>query len=309
MTTDGFVTIQQDFHRNSYGHPLIVPPGGDDPVPYARASTVKEALDNGKGLSIYEQRYVAMGVGQRPDLAAIAAGATYGDTALDDVIAAAKEVAGANIKANNGTAIHQFTDQPGHPHIPEAMLPDVQAFHQLLADEHCTILNTELQVVCDELKTAGKLDNIIHHPIYGNIVIDKKTGRIHPHSFAIQLAIYAHGRPYNVETFKRGKPLDVSHSVAAVAHIPFGKGTAEFVFLDIETGWEAAKHARYAYDYTKNKNLILADPILDAIHTAENEAELRKLHAKHMTEWKVAHTVAAKNRIAKWKGVTRSVLT
>jgi hypothetical protein len=95
--------------------------------------------------------------------------------------------------------------------------------------------------------------------------------------------------------------LNVNLERAAVIHIPFGSGTAQFVWLDIDAGWEAAKLARAAHDYSKRKDLRLTDPLGDLLRAAETPGELRRLHQTHRDQWTDEHTVQAKRRIAALK--------
>src|SRR5690606_1008152 len=54
--------------RDRWGRPLIVPPGGGDPVAYTRVSTLAKALDDTSNLMAWKQRVTAVGLARRQDL-------------------------------------------------------------------------------------------------------------------------------------------------------------------------------------------------------------------------------------------------
>src|SRR5690606_201737 len=111
-------TTPTEVPRDRYGRPLLVPPGGGDPQPYTRASTMAKALDDLSNLMAWRQRMTAVGLLRRPDLMTRVAGALANGTPddwpvkreLNKVCAEATEAAGASSAASTGTGIHALVE-------------------------------------------------------------------------------------------------------------------------------------------------------------------------------------------------------
>lgn len=277
MSSDPFDMDVELPPRDRYKRPLIVPAGGGERVPYTRASTMAGYIADNTGLTIYQRRLLAIGMGLREDLAARAAALPrlHGERVdkssltrkqinedratnaiLDEIIQAALESAGATYKANHGSAIHSLTepgsDQTG---IPVRMEADVDSYFARLNRDGITTLATEVFVVNDALQAAGTFDHLVRHPSYGVVVLDKKTGQVDGKglAFAIQLATYAGSVVYDVVTDQRA-PLEsltggeqVNREVGLVAHIPLGGGRTDLYEIDLTRGFERlATHVRTA---------------------------------------------------------------
>jgi hypothetical protein len=124
------------------------------------------------------------------------------------------------------------------------------------------ILESELFVVCDEIKVAGTFDFRARSPQLGrkhSRIFDLKTGAgavtYGQGEIAVQLAVYAHGTKYDPATGER-TPLDVDHNEAFVVHLPAGTGKATIHRVDIAKGWEAAQKAIDVREWRKTKNLF-----------------------------------------------------
>lgn len=292
--------------RGQYERPLIKQPDGST-VPYYRASVFAKSLDNGYGLMIYKLRWLALGLGRREDLAAIAAGLTYerGDE-LDALVEKALEASGCNEKANYGTAIHLFTE-PGAPDcVPVRMADDVAAYNAALERDGITVLATEQFVVNDSYRIGGTFDHIYHHPRYGRCVGDKKTGRLDLLSFTVQQAIYANSYHYDPETGDRAE-LDVNKNVALVVHIPAEEGTCTVIPVDIRAGYQAVKTAaeadfwrhadfRVKHDeaddaqYNLQRGGLIEDALIAQIRAAANAEALNELWRLNRHAWTERHT-------------------
>ena len=96
--------------RDRWGRPLIVPPDGGKPVPYVRWSTLSKALDDKTALTKWKCRQVAIGLGARPDLVAVAQSVKGDDRKLDEVVETAMTAAEAERAANIGTALHALSE-------------------------------------------------------------------------------------------------------------------------------------------------------------------------------------------------------
>jgi len=263
--------------RDRWGRCLLVPVGGGERASFTRASTMANYIADNTGLTIYQRRLLAIGLGLREDLAARAAAlprlhservdkksltrkqinedkAT--NAIIDELIESALESAGATYKANHGSAIHSLTEPDADPDVmPARMAADVFSYFERLAVDGIDTLATEVFVVNDTLTAAGTFDHLVRHPEYGIVVLDKKTGQVDGKGlqFAIQLATYAGAMVYDVITDERA-PLEsltggepVNRSVGIIAHIPLGAGRTDLYRIDLTQGFERlATHVRTA---------------------------------------------------------------
>jgi hypothetical protein len=315
---DFFGAYQSPLERDRWDRPLIVPVDGGKKIPYTRISTLSDYVTSSSGLEIWKRRGLAKGLGEREDLAALAAALPplTGDrdqdrptnVALDEIIELAIEHSGQHKKARWGTAVHGFTEPGEHGPVPARMVDDVESYKAATAG--LEVVATELFVVCDELQCAGTLDHLMVLPAYWTRVLDKKSGHLKPMELAIQLAVYAHSVVYDAETDERsplpGGEIDLEWALAA--HIERGMGRTELYEVDIAAGWEAAKHAaqvradrkspkryvRTAPDYFEAERLALSV----AIGQATSEAELRFLYQGHQALWNEKANEMARARLA-----------
>ena len=164
---------------------------------------------------------------------------------------------GASKAANIGTAIHALTERLDLGQelgvVPEQWVPDIHAY-----EEATKVLNKvyiEQFCVLDKFKIAGTPDRLVEYK--GELFIaDLKTGRIdHPTNIAMQLAIYAHGLPYDVDTASRGSWGDVNKEKAIIVHLPAGTGVCKLVFVDIAEGWKGVQYAMKVRKWRDQKGL------------------------------------------------------
>jgi len=242
--------------RDQFTRPLVIPPGGGDPIPYTRTTTFIKALDGESwGLSMWGKRRVAYGMYKQPkllDLAALASGPD--DKIMDSVCEKAHEAAGGNASRDWGTQIHALTekiDKNETPDLTNEERPDIQAY--IVATKKLKTIAAELFVVNDELQVGGTLDRLIQ---LGDKlhVADLKTGKLHGPSMAMQIALYANSQVYNPETGER-TPLGADLEVGYVIHLPMHKGKCTIHSVDIVAGWEGVKLAAQVDAYKSKKFL------------------------------------------------------
>jgi hypothetical protein len=105
--------------------------GGKD-MPWTRVSTYAKSISDMYGLTQWEKRMVAKGIGLRSDLYALACATPVEDSkTLNEVAEKAKEAAAASKGANLGTALHSFTealDRGLEPVVPAEWRADVDAY-------------------------------------------------------------------------------------------------------------------------------------------------------------------------------------
>jgi hypothetical protein len=247
--------------RDRWKRPLIIPPGGGQPVAYTRVSTLAKALDDLNQLMAWQCRKTAEGLVRRPDLLTRTAGAlANGDPDTDwqtkrdlnSVCEQAREAAGASKGSSAGTGFHALTEAIDRGEEPlfvgDSDRARLDAYRA--ATEGYSALDAEVFVVCDELHTAGSFDRLWLTPDGRVVVGDLKTGKSeadYPLATAMQIAIYAHGKRYNPATGER-RVLDehLDLTTGLLIHMP-PSGGCRVIPLDLEKGWEAAKVAAHVH--------------------------------------------------------------
>ncbi len=306
--------------RDRWGRPLLIPAAGGDRLPYTRASTLGDYLQSFHGLHTWEMRHLIKGLSDREDLAAMAAAlpALTGDRrkdsatnrTLDEIGEAAKEHAGRDWKANWGTAIHGFTD-PGETvgRVPERMKADVAAYFDSAKALRQTA--SEVFTANDGYQAAGTFDGLYDFPLEDlEILGDKKTGELHPLSFAIQMAVYSSGQVYDPYTDKRGDDLRerVNQEKALVIHIGRQTGTADFYWVDLDRARYYAGAAVISRDGNRDKSLlvpvdgnVLAQvrraELVDVIGLCSTREELLAVYEDWRGLWDHTLTAAVERRL------------
>jgi hypothetical protein len=251
------MTNKVEISRDRYGRPLVVPPRGKKAIAYTRATTIANSLDDAQALTAWKMRMAALGLTVRPDLLLAISAAQEDKMAINTYIEQAMEVAGANAKANIGTALHAFTEKLDLGQdlgvVPEHWVADIRAYEA--ATSALEKINIEQFCVLDKYKIAGTPDRVVRYK--GELFIaDIKTGRIdHPNNIAIQLAIYARGLPYDIATATRNSWGDVNQERAIIIHLPAGTGMCKLHFIDIDEGWKGLQFAMKVRKWRDKKGL------------------------------------------------------
>lgn len=252
-----------DIPRDRWQRPLIIPPGGGDPVPYTRVSTIAKALDDLNNLMLWKARKTAQGLLMRPDLMTRLSGAlaNAGDSEADwptkrefnAVVGEACEAAGASTGASAGTGIHALTEALDSGKPVRFASPDdlarLDAYRSATAG--LDVLDIETFVVNDVLRAAGTFDRLMRLPDGAVVVADIKSGKSEPDyplATTMQIATYAHGRRYDPDTGDRTDlhpDLDTTRGV--LIHMP-PTGGCFLYLLDLERGWHAAQLAAQVRD-------------------------------------------------------------
>jgi hypothetical protein len=240
-------------------------------IPYTRASSLGNYVADHTALEIWRRRSLTYGLSQREDLCARAAGLPpiisnlknidtmsraerdqdrLTNALLDEIAEAAEIYANRDYKADWGTAIHSFTDPGPHGDVPERMRADVASFERVAS--RWVLHATEVFTANDDSQSAGTFDHLVSMPAFpelGAMVVDKKTGLLHPDGFSIQMASYARGEVYDPYTNER-HPLEdltdgipINREVGIIAHIPVGMGRTDLYVVDLVAGWEGVELA------------------------------------------------------------------
>lgn len=254
--------------RDRFGRPLVVPPGGHKAVGYTRCTTYVGCLDDTYNLSKWQQRMVAIGLADRPDLL-LAVSATQRDdkSGLDRIAGQAMEAAKAGAASTTGTALHALTERIDRgeqlPIVPAAHLDDLDAYRAATRELEPVLI--EQFTVLDELRIGGTPDRVVRYRGAGYIA-DVKTGSIDwaAGKIAMQLAVYARSMPYDHGTGERTPyPFPVDTGRGIVIHLPAGTGKCELHWVDLDAGWNAVRLAGKVRDWRARKDLLQP---WDAVH-------------------------------------------
>lgn len=267
MTTTAFATVEPTISRDRWGRPLVVPPGGGDPVPYQRPSSYGKTLEDTFNLHRWDLRNVARGLAGRPELTTAVLSANGNDKVVDDAIEKARQAVSATSKATYGTAVHALTEAMDRGEdIPDGLdeptKRSLKAYRAAM--DGLEVVASERFVVCDHGPGfAGTLDRLLRLPD-GTVVVgdvktgntDKRTGKLaYVHGVAVQLAIYARSVFYDIATGQRQDTPDIYPNAGLVIHLPAGEGTAQLHWIDLAAGWEAVQLAIAVKDWRKRRGL------------------------------------------------------
>lgn len=283
----GLDDVEELPRRDRYGRPLLLPRLGGDRVAYTRASSLANMISDTSSLDIWAQNQIVVGMGQRPDLVALAStlpplhDEMVHKDRLDKVQKqqdiqtkkelrvlreAAREQAKASFKARMGTAVHAACE-PGadHTHAVQSLIDDAAGFRGKLAEQGIETFAHETFCVNDDLLCAGSFDYLVLHPTLGPVILDIKTGSVDVNDglkFAVQLAVYANSQVYDVHDDTRA-PLEaltsgeqVNRKVGIVAHVALGTGETRLYTVDLEIGLHAARLATRVREARKVKNVM-----------------------------------------------------
>jgi len=243
--------------RDRYGRPMVVPPKGGKAIPYTRTTTVAGSLDDGTALVAWKLRMAAAGLTLRPDLLLAASAARENKLEMDKLVEDAMQAAGATSAATIGTALHTLTEKLDRGEdlgvIPDDYIADMQAYAE--ATKHFTNISIEQFCVLDKFKIAGTPDRIVEYK-GEKFISDLKTGSIsYPNKIAMQLAVYAHGLPYDVATATRGSWGDINTEQGIIVHMPAGSGKCTLHFVDLKHGWKGIQLAMKVRTHRDKKNI------------------------------------------------------
>ena len=245
--------------RDRYGRPMVVPPKGGKPVPYTRTTTVAGSLDDGTALVAWKLRMAAAGLTLRPDLLLAASANRDNKLEMDKLVEDAMQAAGATSAATIGTALHTLTEKLDRGEdlgvIPDDYVADIQAYAE--ATKHFTNVNIEQFCVLEKFKIAGTPDRIVEYK-GEKFISDLKTGSIsYPNKIAMQLAVYAHGLPYDPATATRGSWGDINTERGIIVHLPAGSGECTLHFVDIKEGWKGIQLAMKVRTFRDTKKKLV----------------------------------------------------
>lgn len=238
---------------------------------WTRVTTFAETLCHKGGLHVWRERQVALGLGRRPDLLALASTITGPEDkqALREIVEGAHAAAETEAGANTGTALHNARRNKllfGTP-PPDRFAADLAAYERTLAEHGLTPVPgmVERVVIVPEYHLAGRFDEIVSCPDGKLRMSDTKSGKLEEYhflQFAIQVACYAHASAIWDEQQKRYVPMPpIERDYAYLVHIRPDSGQAEVYRVNIQQGWAFARLCAEVRDAREVKHLITPAPL------------------------------------------------
>ena len=294
--------------RDRWGRPLVVPPGGGDPVAYSRCTSYVDCIEDKTALDLWKQRQVALGLASRPDLLLAVSAHRDDKRALNGVCKDALEAAAASAAATRGTALHSLTEQIDRGQelpavLPDDVVADLDAYKAATSDLTHELI--EQFTVLDNLKIGGTPDRVVEYN--GNrYIADLKTGSIDLGTLkiAMQLAVYSRSHTYDIATHTRGiHEADTSRGI--IIHLPAGAGVATLHWVDLEAGWYAVQVAKQVREKRALKFKDLTEPFGPVTPIAPgtvpgNTAMTRARNAKPTLEQQIRACASADTVRALW---------
>ncbi|HET7329135.1 MAG TPA: hypothetical protein VFJ14_17830, partial [Nocardioidaceae bacterium] len=168
LTTEAAAERRPEPERDRFGRYVMPHPTTGKKVAWTRATTWAKTCADTFGLTRWQCRMVAVGLGRRPDLLAQAATVTDPDDKaakklLDRLADEAMEHAGRSVRANLGSALHSFTEQIDLGHkltAPPQFAADLDAYRAGTKDLLIDPAHVERIVCIPELEVAGTFDRL-----------------------------------------------------------------------------------------------------------------------------------------------------
>ena len=180
--------------------------------------------------------------------------------------------------ADIGTALHAMTHRIERPDddflAPEPYVESIEAYLEALEEFGLTSEMIEFHTVNDEYRTAGTADrlylltkDIDIFDLDGNyletlkagtrVIGDLKTGAKLDFSlrgYVVQMALYAQGVLYDVDTNRRLDTPEINQSYALLVHMPAADpGKVELIWTSIEVGNKGAWVASLVKEWKRMK--------------------------------------------------------
>lgn len=320
-----FATNEPEIKRDSWGRYRLTDP--DDPKQtvksWTRVTTFAKALDDTSNLSKWLCRMTIKGLVTDEALIVKTEDTDIDDRrGLDRIVEQAKEKAGANDAAANGTAIHTLTEKIDRGEkkvrVPAKWKRHIDGYKRL-KDESGLEFPAELierVVVVPELGVAGTFDRVcfvkedttvqvngktVHlrkgEAVVGDIKSNKSLDYAQV-SIATQLAIYSRAKyMWNLYT-EQWEPLpELNKQVGFIFHLPSTTGDAALYAIDLEAGWAFAQLCKTVREVRSQKKLVQQITTGD-VFEADDEWEFRISQARTVAE--LSAIWAEANQLGVW---------
>lgn len=261
------VAAEQKVKRDQWNRPVIMQPDGSEKA-YTRMTTLAKTIEDTHNLEAWKIRNAMLGLVERPDLLLSVRAHRDDKSELNRLAEEAQQAAKSKAKATIGTALHKLTESIDRGEdvfegVPLDWVPDLAAYQRETA--RLEMLAMEQFRVVDELEVAGTADRVCRFRDKDTgraFIADTKSGSIdYPLSIAMQLAGYAHGKPYDVATGQRlDDPVPVDLSWGVVIHLPQGTGTCQLHWINLQVGWAGLQLAKAVHTFRKTKDVTVPIP-------------------------------------------------
>lgn len=186
---------------------------------------------------------------------------------LDPIVTELEELGGSKVAAAKGTDIHALTelyDAEGlsaidallaEEKISPADFADLEAYGAAMGKAQVKVLETEVMVVNDDKRRAGRLDKVVMVRLPGaqratKMVADVKTGSVdYGISIPMQLENYAQMLAYDPENPTERRKLGLSATKGLLIHLPQGKAECHIYVVDLATGRLGNRITQEAREY------------------------------------------------------------
>lgn len=259
--------------RDRWGRYLLPDPETGKERAWTRATTLASTLADTYGLTRWQMRMVAKGLGMRSDLLALAAAAHVDDKAtLDRVANDAKEAAGSSAGANSGTALHSFSeavDRGEDVQVPDPWGADIAAYVATMEEHRITRHPEWIEriTICPRFGVAGTFDRILTLADGRRVIGDVKTGKDLSYSWgeiAVQLALYANAtHMWGGDGWEPMPTVDPTEAI--VMWLPVGQARCELHTVNIVDGWQMAEVAHGVRAWRARRNLAQPVPAPSAV--------------------------------------------
>lgn len=274
---------EPEIKRDSWGRYRLPTPG--DPKgtvkSWTRVTTFAKVLDDTTNLTKWMGRMIVKGLADDDTLIVEAQDATLNDFAkLNKIAEKAKDNAGANDAASNGTAIHTLTeriDRGENPRVPTKWKKHLDGYKRLkeISGLEFPVEYIERVVAIPELGVAGTFDRVcivkqdmtvevggkVHKLKKGEAVVgDVKSNKRLDYAqlaIAVQLATYSKADcVWNLRDEKWDPLPPLNQKVGFIFHLPSDTGDAQLYAIDLERGWEAAQICKSVRQLRGYKDLV-----------------------------------------------------
>lgn len=256
--------------RDRWGRYKLPHPETGERRGWTRTTKLASTLDDSYGLNEWDKRMVVYGIGKRLDLADLAAASDLDDVKqLTQIAKQAKAAARADERANQGTALHKYTERvdrnlPTRAH--GRWEPDIAVYTAALKKWDITTNANycERITLVPQVEVAGTMDKIVGYKGVPTIA-DLKTGgsvekglKFGAMKIAIQLAIYSRGCGLWDMGADSWEPMPdgLNQDLGIIIHLPAGEATATLYEVDLKVGWAAALLAYRVSNARKYKKYL-----------------------------------------------------
>jgi hypothetical protein len=248
---------RRDFRRAN-GAPLVSDPENPEKtLRYSRPSSYAKCLDDEEALVNWRLFKAMDGVARSPALQTQIVACKDDDRVEKKMLRErALDRGNANERADQGTGLHAILARIDDATDVDFSWPpqyddDISAYRNAIDEFGLIPEMIEVPFVHDVYRAAGTADRIyrLSKPLLmpngrwldvGELVCgDLKTGKKLDFSlpgYAVQLAIYAQGKLYDVVTERRLPTPPISHAFTILVHLPVGSGRCEMRWCSVETG-------------------------------------------------------------------------